>query len=153
MNGKILPALRGFVSRRKKEIIYAVSAIVILGLILAAVAAVSGSKKTSRWEDCPLTEGIPEFPAKARSFTESGGSCAAYYEGVTGEQIDGYADLLKEKCGAEFTAGAFPREAEIGGRTVILYYNATEKNFSVTITGNGAYSNDENQKLDQSGDN
>ena len=140
----LLPALRGFVSHRKKELLAAVSAIVLLGLVLAAVAAISGRNKVASWDGCPLTEGIPEFPAEAYSFTVNGSSCAAYYEDVSGDRINEYADLLKEKCGAEFSEGAFPRTAQIGGRTVILHYNVTEKNFSVTITGNGADTNDEN---------
>ncbi|MBP5155210.1 MAG: hypothetical protein J6252_01355 [Clostridia bacterium] len=140
----VLSALREFVSRRKKVLLGAVSAIVMIGLVIAAVASVSVRKKPGGWDACPLTEGIPEFPAEAYSFTVNGSSCAAYYEDVSGDRINEYADLLKEKCGAEFSEGAFPRTAQIGGRTVILHYNVTEKNFSITITGNGADTNDEN---------
>ena len=139
MKSNILPALREFAANRKKELTAVLCAVLILGLVLASVWAVSERRKDpSGWSSSKLTEGIPEFPGEPYSFTEAGVSCAAYYEGVTGEQIAEYALLLKEQCGIDLTAGAFPRAAEFGGRTVVLQYNVTEKNFSVTITGNGA---------------
>ena len=138
MKSNILPALREFAANRKKELTAVLCAVLILGLVLAAVWAVSEHRKTPSWSSSKLTEGIPEFPGEPYSFTEAGVSCAAYYEGVAGEQIAEYALLLKEQCGIDLTEGAFPRAAEFGGRTVVLQYNVTEKNFSVTITGNGA---------------
>ncbi|MBO4276769.1 MAG: hypothetical protein J5925_00040 [Clostridia bacterium] len=154
MKSNILPALREFAANRKKELTAVLCAVLILGLVLASVWAVSERRKDpSGWDNSKLTEGIPEFPGEPYSFTEAGVSCAAYYEDVSGEEIFEYAALLKERCGIDLTSGAFPRAAEYGERTIILHYNVTEKYFSVTITGNGADTNDENQKLDQSGNN
>lgn len=81
-----------------------------------------------------LTEGIPEFSPSAASLISADNSVAAYYENVSGEQINEYLQTLKSECGIELSGEGFPRSAKWGERLITVHYNATDMLFSVTVS-------------------
>ena len=143
----------GFKSLFTKKHVVAITLVLLAAAaVIIAAAAIrrvgNGSEKS--WDGCEFTKGIPAFPDEPKAFEISEHAAAAYYTGVTGAQIEEYVKTLGAECGARFDSSEYPRAAVLGERTIILHYNVTEKNFSVTVAKdfaetNGESGRDENQ--------
>lgn len=121
--------------KNKKFIIIASSAaICLVAILLIAVIAVNVGKN-SRWGE-GISENVPEFNAKAESITvdEEKGYAAAYYKNVTSEQVAEYISTIERECGVSFNSDKYPRSAIYGEKIIVIHYNVTEMNFSVTVT-------------------
>ena len=127
---------------KRLGVIAAVTAAVAL-IVAAAVFAALGSgdkpEEPVTWSSCELTSDLPGFPAEATESVFAQDYAAAYYSGVTGEQIADYIRLLNEMKGIDLAGDRYPRSAEIGdGRTLIIQYNVTEREFSLTVAKSGS---------------
>ncbi len=124
---KILDKLKA----HAKTVIFA--AITVFVVVLIIVAAARRENKTD-WASSPVTSDIPEFTAASGEIEFGEGFAVGYYENVTSAQIAEYESLLAEKLGIVFPPKEYPCAKEYDGRLIILHYNVTEKNFSVTVT-------------------
>lgn len=125
---------------KRLGLIAAVTAAVALIVAAAVFAALGGDKPEEpvTWSSCELTSDLPGFPAEATESVFAQDYAAAYYSGVTGEQIADYIRLLNEMKGIDLAGDRYPRSAEIGnGRTLIIQYNVTEREFSLTVAKSG----------------
>lgn len=82
-----------------------------------------------------ITENIPEFPAGNGEIVSAndGSYVSAYYSNVSGDQIKEYISALEQECGVKFNGEKYPLTASIAEKTIILHYNVTEMQFSVTV--------------------
>jgi len=115
----------------------------IIALALAAVFCAAGCASSQGGEDVAendlkwgegITADIPEFTKQGEIRSASDGSYAsAYYSDVSGEEIKAYISALEQECGVKFSGEKYPMTVEYGEKTIILHYNVTEMEFSVTV--------------------
>ena len=98
--------------------------------------ALNGESETAlrriNWGD-GITKDIPRFSVEPELVEATSESAAAYYMGVTSEQIAEYVALLERELGIEFSSDKYPRSAVWGDKIIAIHYNVTEMNFSVTV--------------------
>ncbi|MBO4452892.1 MAG: hypothetical protein J5793_03050 [Clostridia bacterium] len=132
-----------FRSHRKKIITAAVLiAAVAVTVTVIAVASANGVEPPADPEAVnsalleELFDGIPEFPGEAYKTEAKDGAAVFYYSGVTGESVAQYAEKLYSEKGIDLRAESYiyPRSAVYGDRVIAISYNATEQNFSITVT-------------------
>ena len=114
-----------------KTIIFTAVSVFIVVLVIVTAA---GRENKTDWASSPVTADIPEFTAAKGDIEIGEGFAVGYYENVTSAQIAEYESLLAEKLGMVFPPKEFPCAKEYDGRLIILHYNVTEMNFSVTVT-------------------
>ena len=120
-----------FIKKYRYIIIGAAAILAILLLVLLLIP--SGDKEEIAVWGEGITENIPEFDGRAE--IESGeGYTAAYYENVSGEQVEEYSKKLESVCGIEFSSNKYPRSAVYGDKMIVIHYNVTEMKLSVTVT-------------------
>ena len=124
---KILDKIK---AHAKTIIFTAISVFVVVLIIVTA----TGREKGTDWASSPVTADIPEVTAAKGDIEIGEGFAVGYYENVTSAQIAEYESLLAEKLGMVFPPKEFPCAKEYDGRLIILHYNVTEMNFSVTVT-------------------
>lgn len=124
-------------SNRKTSTVIVGSAVLVSVIIIVLAISLSGG------DDMPeaswgigITESVPEFSGSAETLdiASDGSYAAAYYNGVTTEQVNGYILQIEQECGVQFTGDKYPRSAVYGERIIAIHYNVTEMRFSVTVT-------------------
>ena len=56
-------------------------------------------------------------------------------------QINEYIKLLERECKIKFDGEKYPRKAIMGDKIIVIHYNVTEMNFSVTVASTGDIAN------------
>ena len=121
---------------------YIIAAIVVAAALFAAIMiAVNGNEtdepEINVWPEYILTKDIPEFRGEYENMVFASDSVAAYYSAVTSEEIAEYVQKLYDECGIDLNGEIYPRAAVYGERIIVLHYNVTEREFSVTVAVNG----------------
>lgn len=107
--------------------------------LIVAIALLSGNDSETaeehEWGD-GITDNIPEFSGTPESFDfgSDGSYAAAYYSGVTSEQVSEYIVKLESKLEIDFSSDKYPCSAVCGEKIIVIHYNVTEMRFSVTVT-------------------
>ena len=125
----------------KKYYIIAAIAVAVAVLFAAIMVAVNANEtegtEKNAWDEYVLTQDIPEFRGEYDNMVFTSDSVAAYYSAVTSEEIAEYVQKLYDECGIELNGEIYPRAAVYGERIIVLHYNVTEREFSVTVAVNG----------------
>ncbi len=120
----------------------AIAVVLIVVLIIVAVSGASDDEQGSRYDwGEGVTDGIPEFSAKTDSVNVSSKHAAAYYSEITSEQVNEYIALVEKECGVKFEGEKYPRSAVLEDKIIVIHYNVTEMNFSVTVAAKGDIAN------------
>ena len=121
--------------------------VALLAVLITVLIIVNGEDETEaenrsdyKWGE-GITEGIPEFSQKPDSVNVSKTNAAAYYSSVKSEQINEYIKLLERDCKIKFESEKYPRSAVMGNKIIVIHYNVTEMNFSVTVASKGDIAN------------
>ena len=126
-------ALKIFKDPKVRIALIAAAVLVIsVAVIIIAVSVGGGGKDADGWENA-ITQGIPEFGGDCKSLESGDGYVAAYYGGVSVEQVEEYTDLVEDECGICFTSAKYPRSAIYENRIITIHYNVTEMKLSVTV--------------------
>lgn len=123
---------------KKYHVIAAVCVVLVVSLLLI----ISGCGSDYKWGK-GITEGIP-LPQDMSAASTSGNenSAAAYFENVSSEAASAYISLIESECGVKFQKDGFPKTAVFGERIIVVHYNVTKTELSVTVAAKG--NNDNN---------
>ena len=136
--------INGFLAALKKNITIT-SCIALIFLLIIVIVAVfstaedSASGNNANWGE-GLTENLPAFSGENETITsgENGEYVAAYYNNVTGEQVETYIQTLAQELGIDFSEGVYPRSAIYDDKVIAIHYNVTEMTFSITVASKNA---------------
>lgn len=122
--------------KHHRPLVIGVIAVLVAVTVLIVCLAGSGGEQSSEasCDAADYSEGYPEFDGELIKKELLDSSTVYYYSDVHREDVDAYAKLLEQECGASFGSSGYPTSIVCEDVVITLHYNASELEFSVTFT-------------------